>query len=193
VSSKASPAARRLAVEAPDVDLSVVTFPNLRDPVESGSLDLALDVSGNKPPSAFSIQELFEDGFVCMVRRDHPVVKNKLSLAQYLELRHIVVAPSGTTGSLVDTELERRGHSRRIALRVSNFLIAPVVVCQTDFINTMPSRLARQMAKDYPLRLLPTPFALPQFGLRLIWHPRLDNDPAQRWPRELLSSVCKRW
>ena len=128
-----------------------------------------------------------------MVRRDHPTVKARLSLAQYLELRHVVVAPTGTTGSLVDTELERRGHSRRIALRVSNFLIAPVVVCQTDFINTMPTRLVRQAAKDYPLRVLPTPFPLPKFGLRLVWHPRLDNDPAQAWLRDSLINVCKRW
>jgi hypothetical protein len=53
---------------------------------------------------------LFEDAFVCMVRQNHPVVGSKLSLAQYLGLRHVVVAPSGTTGSFVDTELERRGH-----------------------------------------------------------------------------------
>lgn len=187
------PLLRRLAVEAPDVNLSIIGFPNLRELIESGSLDLALDLSGNKLASTFSSDELFEDDFVCMVRRDHPLIKSKLSLAQYLELRHLVVAPSGTTGSLVDTELERLGHTRRIALRVSNFLVAPVVVCQTDFINTMPTRLARQAAKDYPLRLLPTPFALPKFGLRLVWHPRLDNDPAQRWLRATLLSVCKRW
>ncbi len=42
------PLLRRLAAEAPDVDLSVVMFPNLRELVESGGLDLALDVSGNK-------------------------------------------------------------------------------------------------------------------------------------------------
>lgn len=187
------PLLRRLAVDAPGVDLSVVSFPNLRELVELGDLDLGLDVSGNRPPATFSIHELFEDDFLCMVRRGHPLVKDKLSLAQYLKLRHVVVAPSGTTGSLVDTELERRGHTRRIALRVSNFLIAPIVVCQTDFINTMPARLARQAAKDYPLRLLPTPFPLPKFGLRLVWHPRLDNDPAQRWLRETLLDVCRRW
>jgi DNA-binding transcriptional LysR family regulator len=186
------PLLRRLAAEAPDIDLSVVTFPNLRELVESGELDLALDVSGDKPPGTFSRHELFEDDFVCMVRRGHPLIKKKLSLTQYLGLRHIVVAPSGSTGSLVDSELEQRGHTRRIALRVSNFLIAPVVVCQTDFINTMPTRLARQVAKDYPLRLLPAPFPLPKFGLWLVWHPRLDNDPAQRWLREMLISVCKR-
>jgi len=168
------------------------SFPDLGESLESGRIDLAMTVSGNPVPSALSTQDLFEDDFMCMVRQGHPVINKRLSLAQYLQLRHVVVAPSGTAGSLVDSELERRGLSRRIALRVSNFLIAPIVVCQTDFINTMPTRLARQAAKDYPLRLLPTPFPLPKFGLRLIWHPRLDNDPAQRWLRESLIAVCRR-
>jgi DNA-binding transcriptional LysR family regulator len=186
------PLLRRLAKAAPDVDLSVVSFPDLNGAVESGDIDLALTVSGSPPPNTFLIHELFEDDFVCMVRKDHPLIKHKLSLAQYLQLRHVVVAPSGTMGSLIDTELDRRGLSRRIALRVSNFLIAPIVVCQTDFINTMPTRLARQAAKDYALKLLPAPFPMPKFGLRLIWHPRLDNDPAQRWLRDSLVDVGKR-
>ncbi|MET0794220.1 MAG: LysR family transcriptional regulator [Polyangiaceae bacterium] len=186
------PLLRRVAGEAPDVDLAVIGFPNWSELIDSGGLDLAVSASSEPVPSSFSIQELFEDGFTCMVRRDHPLIKKQISLAQYLKLRHIVVAPSGTTGSPVDTELARRGLSRRIALRVSNFLTAPIVVCQTDFINTMPTRLARQAAKDYPLRLLPTPLPVPKFGLRLVWHPRLDNDPAQRWLRQSLITVSKR-
>ncbi len=187
-----APLLRRLASVAPDVDLVVTSFPNLSEAIEAGDIDLAMTVSGNPVSRALSSQDLFADDFMCMVRRDHPSIKKRLSLGQYLQLRHVVVAPSGTTGSLVDTELQRRGVERRIALRVSNFLIAPIVVCQTDFINTMPTRLARQAAKDYPLRLLPTPFPLPKFELRLIWHPRLDNDAAQRWLRESLVGVCRR-
>jgi len=41
----------------------------------------------------------------------------------YLSLLHVVVAPTGTSGSFVDTELERRGLARRVALRVSSFLV----------------------------------------------------------------------
>jgi len=40
--------------------------------------------------------------------------------------------------------LAERGLERRVALRVTNFPIAPVVVCETDCINTMPARVARQ-------------------------------------------------
>ena len=65
----------------------------------------------------------------------------------------------------------------------------PVVLSQTDFVSTMPERLAVGLAERYALRLLPAPFALPKFGLSLLWHPRLDHDPAQRWLRELVARV----
>jgi DNA-binding transcriptional LysR family regulator len=122
------------------------------------------------------------------VRHGHPTVKDKLSLEHYLSLRHVLVAPGGGPGSLVDTELQRRGLERRVALRVSNFLVAPVVVAETDFISTMPELLARRMAKRYRLRLVPPPLRLPRFGLSLAWHPRLDHDPAQRWLRDFVAS-----
>ncbi len=184
------PLLRRVAKRAPGIDLSVVVFPNLRDLVESGSIDLALTVSSSDL-RGLSHEPLFEEGFMCMVRRGHPRIKKTLSLDTYLAERHVAIAPSGTPGTLVDTVLAQHGLERRIALRVTNFLIAPVVVSQTDFINTMPTRLARQLAETYSLRLVSAPIELPQFEYCLMWHPRLDNDPAQRWLRETVAAVTK--
>ena len=184
------PLLRQLAARAPGVDLSVVVFPNVSELVDSGAIDLALTISGQESKSA-SIEPLFSEDFVCMVRRDHPQIKKRLSLEKYLAERHVVIAPSGTSGSMVDTALAQRGLARRIALRVTNFLIVPVVVCETDFVNTMPTRLARQLAKTYPLRLVPPPFELPKFEYLMFWHPRLDHDPAQRWLRALMAGVIK--
>ncbi len=187
----AGPLLRALEREAPHVDLALLNLPNLEAEAQAGNLDLALTVSGRPTPTLLSGQVLFDDDFLCLVRKDHPKVGKKLGLQQYLALHHVVVAPSGTSGSLVDTELARRGFERRVALRVSNFLVAPVVVRDTDFISTMPKRLALQLAAPYGLRLLPTPIELPKFSMLLIWHPRLDHDPAQRWLRELVTRVSK--
>ncbi|HWO13855.1 MAG TPA: LysR family transcriptional regulator [Polyangiaceae bacterium] len=185
-----APLLKQLAGLAPGVDLSVVVFPSMQELIDSGAVDLALNVPHQMARGASS-ERLFDDEFVCMVRRDHPQIKRALSLDKYLAQRHVVVAPTGTPGSLVDTALEQRGLERRIALRVTNFLIAPVVVSQTDFINTMPVRLARQLAKTYPLRLLPPPLELPRFDYHMFWHPRLDYDPAQRWLRAFVAGIGK--
>ncbi len=73
------PLLRRLAALAPNVDLSVVSFPNFNELLESGAVDLVMTVTGVHVPRGLSIHELFEDDFVCMVRRDHPLIKRELS------------------------------------------------------------------------------------------------------------------
>jgi hypothetical protein len=34
------------------------------------------------------------------------------------------------------------------------------------------------------------PFATPEITISLLWHPRLDGDPAHRWLRGLVIEVC---
>jgi DNA-binding transcriptional LysR family regulator len=186
-----APLLRSLRRAAPEIDLNIGTLPNLSELLVSGSLDLAISATSAIAPG-LSTQALFEDGFVCMVRKGHPEVRGKLSLERYLSLRHVLVAPSGTPGSFVDTELERRGLTRRVALRVSSFLIAPVVVAETDFISTAPELLARRMAKRFALHIVPAPFQIPRFGLSMAWHPRFDDDPAHSWLREFVSGVSSK-
>ncbi|HSC87153.1 MAG TPA: LysR family transcriptional regulator [Polyangiaceae bacterium] len=185
-----APLLRAVEREAPGIDLVVLSRADLATEVQSGQLDLAVHVDGPLTPGLSSSGVLFEDDFLCMVRNQHPAIGKKVTLEQYLEARHVMVAPAGTSGSFVDSELERRGLSRRVALRVSNFLVAPVVVSQTDYISTMPARLARQLAARYELRLLPPPIEMPRFALSAFWHARMDHDPAHAWLRELLARVC---
>jgi DNA-binding transcriptional LysR family regulator len=178
--------------EAPLVDLSIVNDANWVEPLEAGTIDLAFYVAG-KSTSALLTRPLFTDGFVCMVRKGHPLARSRapLTLAKFLTQQHVVVAPTGAPGSVVDDELARRGKSRRVALRVPNFLVAPAVVSESDFMSTLPERLARELAKLYPVRLLAAPIPLPRFTMSLAWHARLDNDPAHRWLRELVIEICE--
>jgi len=171
---------------APSIDLDIVNAPNPFELLEEGQIDLAFVVA-DKIPSSLQSRALFSDNFVCIVRDKHPSVKSKLSLSQYLALRHVVVAPGGSPGSIVDTELEKRGKRRRVALRVPTFLIAPLIVSKSDFINTLPERLAGRLVHLHPVRLLPAPLALPGYTLSLAWHARLANDPAHAWLRDVVA------
>jgi len=174
----------RLARDAPGVEISVNGDSHLPELLESGEIDLA--VTPSSIPRSLQTRTLFTEDFVCMVKRRSALARGKLSLSRYLAARHVVVAPSGTPGSLVDNVLSQRGLSRQIALRVPNFLVAPIVVSAADYINTGPARLARHLAEVYPLTLLPPPLPLPDFEIKLTWHARLDHDPAQRWLRQVI-------
>ena len=179
-----------LRAEAPGVDLQVTSFPDLLEQLEAGNLDLALTTK-TKLPRVFAERRLFSDGFVCMLRKGHPALRKRkrVSLAQYLELEHLLVSPSGTPGSYVDTELARRGLVRRVALQVSSFLVAPQVVAETDLIST--ELLLRRMSEHYPVVLLATPLHIPRFELCLVWHTRREHEAAHSWMREVMVRVAK--
>lgn len=179
----------RLSREAPFVDVHVNGSPNLSELLESGEIDLAIAPAPFTRPIA--THALFSDDFVCIVKRRGPLARGKWSLKRYLEARHVVVAPTGTPGSLVDTVLSQRGLARQIAVHVPNFLVAPTIVAASDYVNTGPARLARLLSAMLPLTLLPPPLALPSFELKLAWHPRLEHDPAQRWLRELIIDLTR--
>jgi DNA-binding transcriptional LysR family regulator len=42
-------------------------------------------------PQHFHVQPLFEGGFVCVLRRNHPLGSRKLTLRRFVQLGHILV------------------------------------------------------------------------------------------------------
>jgi DNA-binding transcriptional LysR family regulator len=176
-----------LRTEAPGVNLQTTSYPDILEQLEAGTIDLAT-LPKAKLSRAFAEQRLFSDGFVCMLRKGHPALRNKrLSLQQYLGLEHLLVAPGGTPGSIVDSELSRRGLSRRVVLQVSSFVVAPQVIAESDLISTGPELLWRRMSHHYPVVLLPAPLRLSRFELCLVWHARREHDPAHVWMRRAVA------
>jgi DNA-binding transcriptional LysR family regulator len=184
------PLLQRLSVDAPGFELTFVSFTSSLELLESGHADLAM-LARLPLSSDFSSRRLFSEGFVCMARKHHPSRFGKrLTLEQYLSAGHLLVAPGGTPGSLVDSELSRRGHQRRIAASLSSFLAAPSVVSQSELLSTGPELLWRQLAKLYPVKISLLPFRLPRFDIDLVWHGRRDADPAHTFLRETISRAA---
>ena len=90
---------------------------------------------------------LFSEGFSVVARRDHPRLRGRLTLKRYLSESHVLVAPQGTPGGLVDAVLAKQGARRRIAAQVASFLSGPFLVAGTDHLLTCPTSLATATAK----------------------------------------------
>jgi DNA-binding transcriptional LysR family regulator len=175
---------RILRDEAPEVTLRFL--PSMVDdwvPLRDGAADLSVCILGHFPQE-FRTRKLFTDRFVCAVRQGHPRVGRKLTLDKYLALEHVVVAPLGRP-SHVDQILSERGQRRRIRQIVPYFLAGLHVASTTDCALTVSDRAARAMAETMRLRLLAPPLPLGPYPLHLLWHPRLENEPANRWLREV--------
>ncbi len=173
---------RIVRAEAPGVSLRFL--PSSEEdwvPLRDGAGDVAVCILGHFP-SEFHTRALFTDRFVCVVRQDHPRVGDKLTLDEYLALEHIVVSPLGRP-SQVDAVLAERGRQRRIQRVVPFFVSGLLMAAATDYVLTVSYRAAAALAGRLALRTVEPPISLPTYDLNLLWHPRVDNEPANQWLR----------
>ncbi len=80
------------------------------------------------------------------------------------------------------------GLERRIATVVNGFASALALVRGSDLVAAVPERHTQAMREG--LFSFALPFAAPEVMVSLLWHPRLDADPAHRWLRTCVRDVC---
>jgi DNA-binding transcriptional LysR family regulator len=158
------------------------------DELERGTIDLVF--FGIAPPAGMRSEVLFEERFVCMLSDMHPLARNdRISLEQYLGCSHIVIeVVEGQT--VIERRLEMIGSPRTATLRIPYHTAAKVTVPGTMLVATLPERFVRQHPTDPTVRVIPAPEEIETMSYSMAWHPRLDNDPAQRWLRDLIRAVA---
>jgi DNA-binding transcriptional LysR family regulator len=129
---------------------------------------------------------ILEDEFVVMMSKRHPLAGKPLTLRRYLAYPHILVAPIGLPGSLVDDALAKIGEKRNVVAVLRHFVSAPFVVAQGDTLLTCPSSLVNAVSDFLPVVTARPPLPIPSYSLRAIWHERCHDDPAHVWLRETL-------
>ena len=159
--------------------------------LREGTVDLALDYFALGDPGWRSRCVLTER-LTTLSRRGHPQVGDPLSLAQYLQLSHVVLAAPANVRPMIDLALAKRGLQRRIAVSVPHFLSMPLLVQATDMLGTLPARMGRLYAHSFGLDAHEVPLHTPQFPLYLVWHEALETDPGHRWLRAQLADFCQR-
>lgn len=159
--------------------------------LERGEVDLMIG-SDRALPKGAKARKLVEEHYMMIQRKGHPRGNEVLDLAAYTALEHVLVSTSGGSfHGFIDEQLEAMGHRRNVVLSVHQFLLAPLIVEETDFVATLPARLARRFADKVDAFELP--FHARGFALFAGWHPRSHNDPAHIWLRNRLSALADDW
>lgn len=184
------PLMRALAREAPRVNVEVRPWGRHEVPgsLARGEADLMIGFYDQVPPHHRHCL-LFDEEYVCIVRKGHPQVGKRLTLARYLKLEHVLVSQRADTLGSVDRALAAQGKRRRVAARVSHFLMVPMLVARTNLVAALSRRVVTPLAAPLELRLLPPPLPLPRGRIGQVWHEQLEADPGQRWFRELVRRV----
>lgn len=184
-----------LGRQAPGVRLRFVQKPDKDSaPLRDGSVDLETGVLGSMIAPEVRAQALFRDRFVGVVRKAHPLSSSPVTLAAYVGGRHICVSRHGIPGGPaeeerpVDEALQARGFERQIVTIVGGFSAAVGLARGADLIASVPERHTAELRAGMYTFSLPIP--TPDFTVSLLWHPRLDADPAHRWLRKCVRQAC---
>jgi DNA-binding transcriptional LysR family regulator len=179
----------RINEQAPGVRLRFMHKPDkdstaLRD----GTVDLETGVVGKAAGPELRTQGLFRDRFVGVVRSGHPLSQGEITPARYAAGSHISVSRRGLDKGPVDEALEAIELTRDIVTIVAGFSTALALARATDLIASVPERHTESLRAG--MHSFALPFSLPMFTVAMLWHPRLDADPAHQWLRGCLRDVC---
>lgn len=181
---------KRLAKDAPKISIHTLNLPlsEIEPALKTGLIDLALGHFPQLPSTALYQQRLFTHRFICIVRRDHPTIDDKLSRKQFLESDHAIVA-TGTADESLEAELREQGIVRRVVLRVEHFLALPTILSESDLIFTVPYAIGASLAKLGDVKLVRPPFRARPRIVKQHWHSRFHHDPANRWIRGIIAEL----
>jgi|SRR6476469_3840148 len=180
---------RRLFHEAPGASMIFRQWHNgVFDDVAHGLVDLAFAAVSTHPELRSEL--LFDERFVCLMSASNPLSdRETLSLEDFLGAAHIMVDVLQGEQSAVDRRLTELGRHRIAALSVPYHTAAVLAVPDTRLVATLPTRLVSTL--DNPdLRVVKAPPEVEPMPYLMTWHPRLDDDPAQRWLRDLVRVVA---
>jgi DNA-binding transcriptional LysR family regulator len=182
--------AREVNTLSPHSALRIETPPDsVFDDVAHGRFDLSFYVAD--PPAGLRQELLFDDVCVCVMSADHPLSKRKrLALDEYVGCFHLVIDIIDGEQPLIAHRLRELGVARRAAVTLPQNAGASTALPGTKLVATLNKRLVDRYADDPALAVVAAPAELEPFHYFMVWHPRLDHDPAQQWLRDTIRSVA---
>lgn len=175
--------------EAPGVRLRFVPkvdrdSASLRD----GTVDLETGVVGKTTGPEVRAQALFQDRFIGVVRKGHPLTKGNITASRYAAARHVRVSRRSYDRGPIDGALAPMGLERRVAAEVAGYSAALALVRFLDLVASVPELHTRSLRAG--LHSFELPMEIPQITISMLWHPRMDGDPAHRWLRGIVRDIC---
>ncbi|WP_292066563.1 LysR family transcriptional regulator [Brevundimonas sp. UBA7664] len=178
-----------IAAEAPGVRLFFLQKTDKDStPLRDGRVDLETGVIEETTGPEVRSQALFRDRLVGVVRKEHPLSRAAVTATGYLKASHVVVSRNGLEESAVDNPFLPPGTQRAVATIVSGFSAALSLVRASDLVATVPDRHTRNLREG--LFSFSLPLDSQAFTVSMLWHPRMDADPAHRWLRGCVRKVC---
>ena len=131
----------RLARETPSVDLVCSSVgSDVERAIQEREVELAFGTSFRERAGVV-VKKVATDHLVLLLRRGHPL-RHGLDVDRYAAAGHVLVAPRGTPGGVIDVAFAALHKTRRVVVQVRNFSTAASLVAETDLVTAMPHSCA---------------------------------------------------
>ncbi|MGV1791640.1 LysR family transcriptional regulator [Rhizobium sp. A37_96] len=190
-SAVAAPLIAGLREKAPGMRIALrsLDIAGLEKEMAQGAVDLAL-MTPDDAPANLRTRHLFDERYVLVGRAGHPHLPPGLTVSDYAELDHVVVALRGRDFSTpVDAAVKALGHRRKVVVSANSFLSLIDIVSTTELVALVPSRLVVGRAEK--LIVIEPPFPVEGFAVGMVWHERTQDHVGQRWLREAIAEVSR--
>ncbi|PWF43962.1 LysR family transcriptional regulator [Massilia glaciei] len=179
----------RVGTQAPGVRLCFVEKSNKESAaLRDGSVDLETGVVGGATGPEVRTRALFRDRFIGVVRMGHALTQGEITPARYAAGRHIGVSRQGIDRGPIDDALQKFGLEREVETLVAGFGAALALARGSELVASVPERHTRNLRAG--MHSFALPVEVPEFTVSMLWHPRMDADPAHRWLRGLVYETC---
>lgn len=186
-----APLIAAVMAQAPHVRLRFAPKPAKEaGPLRDGLIDLEIGVLGEFAPEVRT-HLLFRDSFVGVVRAGHPLLSAPMTAERYAAASHVVVSRKGHFSGPVDDGLEAVGLRREIVAVVPGFPDALRIARRSDLVALVTRSCLSDPEFVDGLASFPLPVKTPEIAVTALWHPRMEADPAHRWLRDTVASVCR--
>ena len=161
------------------IETRQLEYAQIENALDTGQIDLAFGYLPGVEKT--KTQRLLVERYVVLARADHPVLKARPSMACLAQLDYVVVRHHTETVRLLD----QMALHDKVRLSTPHFMVIPAIVAETDLAVVLPMRIATKFAKAGRFMVARPRWGVADFVVGLHWSSRAQNDPANRWLRQL--------
>lgn len=181
----------KLQHEAPGLRFDLRYLPHSPALTEllAGEVDLALGFSTSDDIQYNELEEInwYKDEYVAISN----ISRTRLTLADYLDARHLVVTPWNEKQGVLDLQLEQMGYTRQIALKTPSMLSAPFIVAESDLLMAIPRFAAEKLIHAANIKIFSLPFTISPFEVKIYSHKRSGQRGATKWLKRKLQILAE--
>lgn len=158
---------------------------NIEQALASGDADVAIgNYTGLEDHPYLFQQLLFQRGYVCIARENHPEIAGTLSWEQFAQTPQVKSLVSSAAFLEMKAQLERRSLAMNVAMTLEHAMAIPFIVGATNMIALVAQEVFELFQPTAGIRVVKLPVELPQAHICQYWNPSVNRDPAVTFLRK---------